>query len=123
MTIRNLVIPVLALGLGATAMYFSPCLSGDCDRAAVAESDDAKTPCSKGERDEDAAPEALAAVEEEPCHGAAKAEQEEDPCPFAKGDEPCDGKKKAGDEVDPSALAAVEAKAEPEAPTGKTPRS
>jgi hypothetical protein len=97
MTIRNLVTPVLVLGLSGAAIYYSPCLNGDCGQSTVAESEDAATPCAGDKAKANTpAPEALAAVEEdaaeEPCHygkegvtDKALAEvDEEDPCPYAE---------------------------------------
>lgn len=125
MTIRTLLAPVMVFGLAGAAIYYAPCLSGDCgEAAAVAEGEGDATPCDTpcpGKADKakaqaaEPAPEALAAVEEE------------DPCPYSRGEEPCDGKKGA-DAPDASALAAAEPtpKAAPEqgaSPEPKEPKS
>ena len=108
MTIRTLLTPVMVFGLAGAAIYYAPCLSGDCGEAAtVADGEDEATPCdkpcpgkAKKAKTAEPAPEALAAVEDE------------DPCPYARGEEPCDGKKGA-DAPDASALAAAEQAPEP----------
>jgi hypothetical protein len=99
MMLRKLVTPIAALGLTGAAVYYSPCLTGDCgEEAAVADADD--TPCD-GHADK----------------GALAAGGDEEPCPYAAGDkpcdQPCDGKKKAADSPDPSALAAAGDEEEP----------
>ena len=83
MMLTKLAVPVVALGLTGAAVYYSPCLRGDCGEAAVADAEEDATPCAGKD-------------------GALAGVQDDKPC-----DQPCDGKKPAADAPDPSALAAA----------------
>lgn len=96
MTPRNIIVPVLVLGLAGVGLYAAPCLLGPCeDEASVAASDEADAPCDtpcEPPCDGDKA-KAHAAGEDEPCAFAEKAKaeaalaavEEEEPCPHALG--------------------------------------